>query len=314
MAQERETAIRITSLNELLEIVAAIRAMAASQMQQALRSLEAIRGYAEQIREALSEAATLLPPAGVIEAAERSNKSGLVVFCAEHGLCGGFNEHPLRAAERATGGGIALIVVGTRGAQICRERGLSPDLVLPMATHCAGVTGAARRIAAELYRMFSERRIAGVEVVYAQYAGGQPAHIEQHRLLPLEMPVAQKTSTKLPPIVNLRPQRLFDDIVGEYFFAALENAAMQSFFSENSTRFRTMEAAHQNIQNKSHELTKLMQRLRQESVTTEILELISGSAALASSLDPSRAGIPHAVYDLFRLTQRTLRTAAGKRA
>ena len=74
MAQERETATRITSLNELLEIVSAIRAMAASQMQQALRSLEAIRDYSKQIREALSEAATLLPPAGAIEAARATKK------------------------------------------------------------------------------------------------------------------------------------------------------------------------------------------------------------------------------------------------
>ena len=71
--------------------------------------------------------------------------------------------------------------------------------------------------------------------------------------------------------------------MSEYFFATLENATMQSFFSENWTRFRTMEAAHQNIQNKSVELTKLMQRLRQDSVTTEILDLISGSEALATS-------------------------------
>ena len=286
MAQEREIATRITSLKELLDIVAAIRAMAASQMQQALRSLEAIRGYSEQIREALSEAATLLPSVGASEVAAPPDQSGLVVFCAEHGLCGGFNEHPLREAERvraASDGGVALIVVGTRGAQICRERGSSPDLVLPMATHCAGVTGAARRVAAELYRMFSERRIAGVDVIYAEYAGAQLPRIERRRLLPLEVPIVQNASTQLPPIINLQPQRLFDEIVGEYFFATLENAAMQSFFSENSTRFRTMEAAHQNIQNKSSDLTKLMQRLRQNSVTTEILDLISGSAALASN-------------------------------
>jgi len=283
MAQEREIATRINSLNELLEIVAAIRAMAAAQMQQALSSLEPIRGYAEQIREALSEAATLLPPAGAAETAARPGKSALVVFCAEHGLCGGFNEHPLQEAQRATAasdGGLALIVVGTRGARICRERGLSPDLVLPMATHWAGVTGAARRVAGELYRMFSEGGIAAVEVVYAQHAGAQIARIERHRLLPLEAPVVQETSTRLPPIINLEPQQLFDGIVGEYFFAMLENAAMQSFFSENSTRFRAMEAAHQNIQNKSRELTKLRQRLRQEAVTTEILDLISGTAAL----------------------------------
>ena len=286
MAQERETATRITSLNELLEIVSAIRAMAASQMQQALRSLEAIRDYSKQIREALSEAAALLPRASAIEDAARPDKSGLVVFCAEHGLCGSFNEHPLREAERASAasdGGLALIVVGTRGAQICRERGVSPDLVLPMATHCAGVTAAARRVAAELYRMFSERRIAGVDVVYAEYAGAQLPRIERRRLLPLEVPAVQEFSTRLPPIINLPPRRLFDEIVNEYFFATLENAAMQSFFSENSTRFRTMEAAHQNIQNKSGELTKLMQRLRQDSVTTEILDLISGSEAQATS-------------------------------
>jgi len=286
MAQERETTTRITSLNELLEIVSAIRAMAASQMQQALRSLEAIRDYSKQIREALSEASTLLPPARAIEVAARPDQSGLVVFCAEHGLCGSFNEHPLREAERASAasdGGLALIVVGTRGAQICRERGVSPDLVLPMATHCAGVTAAARRVAAELYRMFSERRIAGVDVVYAEYAGAQLPRIERRRLLPFEAPAAQESSMRLPPIINLRPRRLFDDIVSEYFFATLENAAMQSFFSENSTRFRTMEAARQNIQNKSGELTKLMQRLRQDSVTNEILDLISGSEALATS-------------------------------
>jgi F-type H+-transporting ATPase subunit gamma len=283
MAQEREIATRVTSLNELLEIVAAIRAMAASQMQQALRSLQAIRAYSEQIRSALSEAATLLPPARAIAAGAPSSKSGLVVFCAEHGLCGGFNEHPLRTAEHASAasdGRLALIVVGTRGVQISRERGLSPDLVLPMATHCAGVTGAARRVAAELYRMFNERLITGVEVVYAQQAEAQFPRIERRRLLPLEVPVVQKESARLPPIINLPAQRLFDDIVSEYFFAALENAAMQSFFSENATRFRTMEAAHQNIRSKSGELTKLRQRLRQESVTTEILDLISGSAAL----------------------------------
>ncbi len=66
MAQEREIATRIASLDELLDIVSAIRAIAASQMQQALRSLEAIRRYSETIREALSDAATLLPSDGTV--------------------------------------------------------------------------------------------------------------------------------------------------------------------------------------------------------------------------------------------------------
>lgn len=283
MAQEREIATRIASLDELLNIVSAIRAIAASQMQQALRSLEAIRRYSETIQEALSDAATLLPADNIAAPASRALKSGLIVFCAEHGLCGGFNERPLQAAARALANradGFVLVVVGSRGAQICRERGLKPDLVLPTATHCAGVTGAAGRVATEVYRMFSGGRIAGLEVVYMRHAGSQFARVEQHRLLPLEMPPAAKHHLAMPPLINLTPRRLFDDIVGEYFFAALENAAMQSFFSENSTRFRTMEAAHQNIGNKSGELTQLARRIRQEVVTTEILDLIGGVEAL----------------------------------
>jgi F-type H+-transporting ATPase subunit gamma len=285
MAQEREIATRITSLAELLEIVSAIRAISASQMQQALRSLEAIRRYSEMIQAGLSDAATLLPSEAAAAPAPVPLKSGLVIFCAEHGLCGGFNEHPLRVAERAlaeSAGKLVLIVVGTRGGQICREHGLQPEVVLPMATHCAGVTSAARRVATELYQMFSEGRIAGLEVVYAQHAGSHLPRIERHRLLPLEIPVVERRPLLIPPLINLDPRRLFDDIVGEYFFAALENAAMQSFFSENSTRFQTMEAAHQNIGNKSEELTRLARRLRQEAVTTEILDLISGAEALSS--------------------------------
>jgi len=137
-------------------------------------------------------------------------------------------------------------------------------------------------VAAELYRMFSRREIGGVEVIYAQYADGQFARIELHRLLPLEVPIAQPHRAELPPLINLPARRLFDDIVGEYFFAMLENAAMQSFFSENSARFRTMEAARQNIESKSSDLARRLRQLRQEAVTTEILDLISGTEALST--------------------------------
>ncbi|HUA36059.1 MAG TPA: FoF1 ATP synthase subunit gamma [Candidatus Binataceae bacterium] len=283
MAQEREIATRLRSLDELKNIVAAIRAIAASQMQQALRSLEAIRKYSEMIREALSDAAELLPGARAPAQRSGNTKSAIIVFCAEHGLCGGFNEQLLQHLTKIGAKPFVLIVVGSRGGQISHERGLKPDLVLPMATHCAGVTAAARRVAAEVYSRFSDGRITELEVIYAQNAGSQFARIEQRRLLPLEAPPIGKRPLPMPPLINLSPQLLFDDIVGEYFFASLENAAMQSFFSENSTRFRTMEAAHQNIGNKSEDLTKLARRLRQEAVTTEILDLISGAEALSST-------------------------------
>jgi len=282
MAQEREIATRIASLGELSEIVAAIRAIAASQMQQSLRSLEAIQRYSDTIREALLDAADMLPSDGRTTAGTAPAQPGLIVFCAEHGLCGGFNEHLVQAAEQMLREASAvLIVVGSRGGQICLERGLKPRLVLPMATHSSGVTATARRLATAVYGMLSDGAVTGLEVVYVQHGAAEAVRLVRSRLLPLELPIMNRQARRVPPLINLSPRHLFDDIVIEYFFATLENAAMQSFFSENSIRFRTMEAARHNTENKSEELTKLVRRLRQDAVTTEILDLISGAQALS---------------------------------
>ena len=286
MAQERDIATRIRSLDELAEIVTAIRAIAASQMQQAVRSSEAIGRYSELIRKALSDAASLLPSGERI--APTAGKRGLVLFGAEHGLCGAFNQQLVRAVQhdfQEESEKPLLIVVGSRAVRLCAEHGLQPDVALPMATHYAGVTGTAHRVAVDLYRMLSERRVARLELIYLTHSGGQVLRVQRQRLLPLDLPSGGTRSSQFPPIINVHPRQLVDGMISEYLFAALENAAMQSFFSENSARFRTMEAAHQNIQKKSTELTSLARRMRQEAVTNEILDLISGAEALSSVRD-----------------------------
>ena len=107
--------------------------------------------------------------------------------------------------------------------------------------------------------------------------------VQRQKLLPLDLPNDKTRPSQLPPVINVRPRQLLDGMISEYLFATLENAAMQSFFSENSARFHTMEAAHQNIQKKSAEFTTLARSMRQEAVTSEILELISGAEALSSA-------------------------------
>ncbi len=283
MARIREVTSRIASLKELLDIVAAIRAIAAVQMQQGQRSLDAIRRYSAEISGALAEAAALLAAHDGRPAPPQCARLGLVVICSEHGFCGAFNERILDAAERALaedGEDARLVVVGSRGAQRARERGHRPDLVLQMATHSGGVTAIARRVAREFYRMFCARELGRLEVIHAGYAGGRQTAVARRRLLPLDPALLEREQPRVPPLLNLTADELFEALAGEYFFAALENAAMESFTSENAARFRTMEAAHENIERKFNELGGLARRLRQEAVTTEILDLIGGAEAM----------------------------------
>jgi F-type H+-transporting ATPase subunit gamma len=285
MARAEVIAAQIGSLKELLEIVAALRAIAAVQMQQSQRSLDAIRDYAQIIRRALAEAATLIPEDGSSPAVGGAERPGLVVFCSEHGFCGAFNEPLISAAAEAlkSAPNLRLIFVGNRGAQRSSERGLRPALALPMATHSGGVTATARRVAAELYRMFIAQTLTSVEAIYTREETGRRANLVRLKLLPLEAPAIEEGQTRMPSLVNMDPRRLFDELAAEYMFAMLEAAAMESFASENAARFRTMEAAHENIDNKARELGRTMRRMRQEAVTTEILDLIGGFEAMKRS-------------------------------
>jgi F-type H+-transporting ATPase subunit gamma len=282
MARAQEIATRIGSLKELLEIVAAIRAMAAVQLQQSQRSLGAVRDYIDIIRHALTDAADLLTHGGDGSGIPIEPRPGLVAFCSEHGFCGAFNEPLIRAAAEMSRSeaNLHLIFVGTRGAQRSAEHGLRPELTLPMATHSGGVTAAARRVAAELYRRFLEQTLTSVDVIFVREVTGHHATLEKLRLLPLAAPTVEKKRSEIPPIVNMKPRRLFDELAAEYMFAMLEAAAMESFASENAARFRTMEAAHENIENRSSELNRMAHRIRQEAVTTEILDLIGGFEAM----------------------------------
>jgi len=282
MARAQEIATQIGSLEELLEIVAALRAIAAVQMQQSQRSLDAIREYSGIISRSLAEAASLVPEDGASSITGAAVRPGLVIFCSEHGFCGAFNQPLIKAAGDAIRSepNLYLIFVGTRGAQRASEFGLEPAMTMPMATHSGGVTATARRVAAELYRMFTAQTLTKLEAIFTRDAAGQRANLVRSKLLPLEAPAFEEHPTGLSPVLNMEPHQLLDDLAAEYMFAVLEAAAMESFASENAARFRTMEAAHENIDNKTRELNRLVRRMRQEAVTTEILDLIGGFEAL----------------------------------
>jgi F-type H+-transporting ATPase subunit gamma len=282
MARVQEIAVQIGSLKELSGVIAAIRVMATAQMQQGERALDAVRNYAEIIRHALAEAAALLPEEREVTARQAPLQPGLVVFCSEHGFCGAFNEPLIRAAAAASQREprLRLLFVGSRGALRAAEHGLHPQMTLTMATHIGGVGAAARRVAAELYRMFIEQTITSAEMLYMRESTDNATRLERLTLLPFETPPSAVHQTTAPPLVNMQPHRLRDELAAEYMFAMLEAAAMESFTSENAARFRMMQAAHENIERKSTELSRLARRLRQEAVTAEILELIGGAEAL----------------------------------
>jgi F-type H+-transporting ATPase subunit gamma len=112
--------------------------------------------------------------------------------------------------------------------------------------------------------------------VFTRYGASKHGSAQRISLLPFDTSVVKMAESPIPPLLNVSPRQLFNDLAAEYVFAVLEEAAMESLACENAARFRMMEAAHDNIQSKATEIGRLARSTRQDAVTAEILEIIGG--------------------------------------
>jgi F-type H+-transporting ATPase subunit gamma len=87
----------------------------------------------------------------------------------------------------------------------------------------------------------------------------------------------------MAPLHNLPPALLLESLLAEYVFALLTEAAVESIASENATRFLAMESAHDNVTRKLDSLRQEARAARQDEITTELLDLVTGAEALSTS-------------------------------
>jgi F-type H+-transporting ATPase subunit gamma len=273
-----ELAAQIESVRQLEAVVTAMRGIAASRAQSGRSLLPGIDAYARVVSRAIGEALSLLPRDGTPAARDRAAGRGLILFCAEQGFVGAFSERVLdRAASEPLH--TTLLLLGTRGAMLARERGMTPAWTSPMATSANAVPDLASRLAEALYARISHDGLAYVDMVYSRTRAAGGVEVERRSLLPLDYGQFKRPIERRIPLTNLRPPVLLQRLASEYIYAQLCQAAMQAFEAENEARMLTMGAARTNIQNKLVGLAQLERRLRQQEITAEVLELSTGAEA-----------------------------------
>ena len=157
------------------------------------------------------------------------------------------------------------------------EVGWQPVWTTPMASGIAAVPAVAGRIAEEVYARFGTGAIGMVDVLYARLTAAGRSEVIRDRLLPPD-PARLRRPAGPNPLTNLPPRRLAERLLGEYVLAELAHAAMESFAAENAARLETMSAAHHNIDDKLTALEATHRRVRQEDITSELTDLVAGSA------------------------------------
>ena len=269
----------IVSMDELLDIVGAMRSLAGMRVQESQHALPGIRSYADSMATAIGSA-LLLMPQPVTEAHQRRGRCAAILCMAEHGFVGGFNERMLEAAEATLNASDMLFVLGSRGAVLAYERGREIAWTRPMATRLAGALDAVNSLTNELYARIARGEIARVEVMFARYRQGAASMIEHRLLLPLDTASLAAKSARQVPLHNLAPRPLLEELIADYVFALLTEAAVESIASENAARFAAMESAHDNVSKKLAGLQENARQARQTEITSELLDLMTGAEAL----------------------------------
>jgi F-type H+-transporting ATPase subunit gamma len=149
-----------------------------------------------------------------------------------------------------------------------------------MATQAGAIPALANRIADALYEQVAHGSVARVDVVFSQVQSGGGVAVSRHSLLPLDLARFPRPARNIPPRTTLPPAVLLERLAGEYVYAQLCEAAMHAFAAENEARMMAMAAARTNIDTKLKTLSQREHQLRQEEITTEIIELAAGAEAL----------------------------------
>ena len=234
------------------------------------------------ISRAIGQALSLLPSDMATSPPLRHARLGLILFCAEQGFAGAFSERVLDAAAGDLGDA-ATLIVGTRGAVVANERGIKPAWSAPMATHVDAIPSFANRLADALYGYVAAGTIAKVDILFSRSVSGSGIHIDRHSLLPIDFERFARPLEKLAPLTTLAPQLLLERLTTEYVYAQLCEAAMHAFEAENEARMMAMASAKTNIETKLADLSRRERQLRQQEITTEIVELAAGAEASRSS-------------------------------
>ena len=269
-----EVRARLATMKELEEVLGAMRGMAAARIQQGERAQLAAQEYARRIGAALASLSQEDLPPDPFPSFEPTIPTLIIALCTERGFVGALNDHVLRAATGGAGPR-EILLVGARGLALSHEQGLAVTYAGRMATHLRGIGEVADQIAGVLLKRASAGGSVVVDVVYPRRTATGGVAIERRRLLPLDPPA--RTGTRgLPPLTMLPSLALVSQIAGEYVHARLFEFVAESFAAANAASLEVLQAAHAHLDDMLVDLNRTENVLRQEEITAEVLEVITG--------------------------------------
>lgn len=282
---------RIKSVKNTQQITKAMKMVAAAKLKRAQDRVTAARPFAQKMSEILGSLSSKIGDEfshPLLD--ERGDERYLIVHVsADKGLCGGFNTNINKVAQNFIvenqSKEIEMIAVGRKGRDFFKRRNVNITEEYVGLTNSGSANFAdASEIAKNLIRTFAENEnIDKVFLVYTEFKTvlSQKPIIEQ--LLPIPRTVTEEDTTATAQaeyIYEQTPAEIFGKLLPKQVETQVYKAMLESVASEQGSRMTAMDSASKNAGELIDTLTLNMNRIRQAAITKEIIEVVSGAAAL----------------------------------
>lgn len=283
---------RIKTTQDLRSIVSTMKSLSAVSIIQYDTALKSLLEYGKTI----DAGASALLRNGVLNAAKppkiASDKKRVlaVLIGSDTGLVGKINRDVTDFAfqtlrEKGVDANQAhFIAIGRQVINLMESREYSLEASYPVSNSIKAVSTTA---AAVLVKIDEVLHTHGITHVYLFYNRKRGVSVRPHSslLMPageewLEKIKERKWESRRFPVFSMSPQALFSSLVQERLLIELSTALTDSLTAEHHTRLMTMQAAEKNIDENLERMNLEYQQMRQENITTELLDVVSGAEAL----------------------------------
>jgi len=283
---------QLENLQDLRNIVKTMKSLSAVNIHQYEQAVWALHSYNRTVELGLQ---VLLQDMEKIPAPQtfqhEQSRIGAIIFGSDHGLCGRFNEEIISYALNSMAANPdtrLLLAVGSRVATNLEHNGHSVEENFQFPGSAALITTTVQQILLTIDAWREHKNVHQVCLFYNRHARGGSFYPASVELLPVDLrrfhrlEIAPWPSRRLPTF-SMKQKKLLSRLLRQYFFIKLFHACAESQASEHASRLSAMQSAERNLNDRIEQVTFNYRRARQNSITSELLDIVSGSEAITGS-------------------------------
>ncbi len=295
----RDIKRRIASVKSTQQITRAMKLVAAAKLRRAQERIVEARPYCRTMGEMVSDLALRSPREmhPLLRESAAMGENGpmrrlLLVITGDRGLCGAFNSNIirrslelLRAEQDDPDVSLALIVVGRKARDFYRRRGQVTVRSEYLNFFDKLAFSHAAQIGQEAATAYAENEVDEVRLVYNEFRSAVSQRVVVETLLPIPSAAGSGEASGVDYLFEPSPVAILEALLPRHVQVQVYRALMESLAAEYGARMTAMDNATKNASEIIDLLTIQFNKARQERITKELLEIVSGAEALRQASD-----------------------------